>query len=701
MKRTGTALVFILVVLLLCGGLLGRPTTADEAGMVVAGWLKVNARPLGMELGRSVLNVETFTDDNNQPAYYIVYLEVGGFVVVSADDLVEPIIAFADEGVFEPSSENPLGALVTRDIKGRVVAVRNTIGLKMGNPIGAQGKWRHFIDVAENSVNGFSLLGINSISNVRVKPFIKSKWGQSTTCGKDSFNYYTANNYPCGCTATAMAQIMRYHEYPGGRASVGSKRFEIKVDDISEYAYTRGGDGKGGPYQWSLMEFEPDCGTTPEQREAIGALCYDASVAAKTEYKDEASSSNLRDARSALLGTFMYSNAVRGREEDGTISSEALNDMVNTNLDAGYPVIFGIIKDDSEAGHAVVADGYGYDFSTLYHHINMGWNGSYDIWYNLPEIDYLASEFFNVIHGCIYNIYTYGSGEIISGRITDLSREPLSGATVIARGWGGPYTAVTNENGIYALVKVNAYSTYTLSVIKPGYGFAEREVTTGRSGDIQNVSGNKWGVDFIGGDADAGFISGYSREDFETADFTKFAWVNSGDGNWDITFLERYAGTYGAETGKINDNESMTLSVSVECTSGDITFYRKVSSEPACDYLKFCIDGVEKVKWSGMEDWDAVSIPVAAGTRTFEWTYSKDGSISRGSDTAWIDEIVFPIDFGKFCDFDGNGMVDFVDFAFLAGQWLGHGASDSADLNGDGGVDCEDLNIFAENWLAD
>jgi hypothetical protein len=260
---------------------------------------------------------------------------------------------------------------------------------------------------------------------------------------------------------------------------------------------------------------------------------------------------------------------------------------------------------------------------------------------------------------------------------------------------------MTNENGIYALAKVNAHSTYTLSVIKSGYGFAAREVPTGRSGDIQNVSGNRWGVDFVAGDAAAGYTSDYSREDFETADFTKFAWVSSGDSNWDITFLERYAGTYGAETGNIDDNESMTIRVSVECTSGDITFYRKVSSEPACDYLKFYIDGVEMVRWSGMEDWDAVSIPVAAGTRTFEWTYSKDGSISRGSDTAWIDEIVFPLDYSRLCDFNGNDNVDFIDFAFLAGQWMGRNTSGSADLNGDGWVDFMDLKIFAENWLAD
>ena len=68
MKRTGMALVFILAVLLICSGLWARPTTADEAGMVVAGWLKVNARPLGTALGRNVISVDTFTDEKNQPA---------------------------------------------------------------------------------------------------------------------------------------------------------------------------------------------------------------------------------------------------------------------------------------------------------------------------------------------------------------------------------------------------------------------------------------------------------------------------------------------------------------------------------------------------------------------------------------------------------------------------------------------------------
>ena len=51
----------------------------------------------------------------------------------------------------------------------------------------------------------------------------------------------------------------------------------------------------------------------------------------------------------------------------------------------------------------------------------------------------------------------------------------------------------------------------------------------------------------------------------------------------------------------------------------------------------------EKDEWSGTEDWAEVSFAVTEGSRTFEWTYTKDSSASDGEDTAWIDDIVFPI----------------------------------------------------------
>ncbi|MHC4756027.1 MAG: hypothetical protein ACYTBP_12890 [Planctomycetota bacterium] len=132
-------------------------------------------------------------------------------------------------------------------------------------------------------------------------------------------------------------------------------------------------------------------------------------------------------------------------------------------------------------------------------------------------------------------------------------------------------------------------------------------------------------------------------EDFETNDFSKFSWSSYGEQSWETTRSERHSGFFSAGSGSIEDFESTTLEVSIDCVLGDIIFYRKVSSEPRHDNLKFKIDGVEKGAWSGEEDWSQVSFPVDEGTRTFEWTYSKDGSDSEGDDAAWIDDIVFPI----------------------------------------------------------
>jgi endoglucanase len=59
--------------------------------------------------------------------------------------------------------------------------------------------------------------------------------------------------------------------------------------------------------------------------------------------------------------------------------------------------------------------------------------------------------------------------------------------------------------------------------------------------------------------------------------------------------------------------------------------------------LTFYIDGAEQDRWSDEEKWTKVSFPVIQGRRTFEWTYSKDSSVSEGDDTAWIDDITFPV----------------------------------------------------------
>ncbi len=132
-------------------------------------------------------------------------------------------------------------------------------------------------------------------------------------------------------------------------------------------------------------------------------------------------------------------------------------------------------------------------------------------------------------------------------------------------------------------------------------------------------------------------------EDFETNDFSQFPWSSYGDESWDTTRSERHSGSFSAQSGSIEDGEETSLEVSIDCVSGDITFYRKVSSESGFDKLTFYIDGLEQGKWSGQEDWAEVSFQVREGTRTFKWAYSKDSSVSEGDDCAWIDDIVFPI----------------------------------------------------------
>lgn len=357
-------------------------------------------------------------------------------------------------------------------------------------------------------------MGVPSISDTRVAPLVKTKWNQHEVCGSNCYNYYTPSNYYCGCVATAMAQLMRYHEYPA--IGIGVREFIIEVEERSQTASTRGGDGQGGPYCWNDMLLVPDCNTPDLERRAVGALCYDAGIAVNTNYGPDGSSAGTLKAADALTTTFKYSNTVKGYNNDGNIGSGLLS-MINPNLDSGNPVILGIWRE--AGGHAILCDGYGYNASTLYHHLNMGWSGNDDAWYNLPNVD--AHTPYTSVLACIYNVFVSGTGEIISGRVTDESGSPIPGATVTAEGQGGPYTAYTNVNGIYALANVPSASTYTISVTKNGYMFAGRTVRTGTSSDQRRTSGNRWAINF------AGMMAGdYDGDgDVDAIDFAVFAWA--------------------------------------------------------------------------------------------------------------------------------------------------------------------------------
>jgi hypothetical protein len=288
--------------------------------------------------------------------------------------------------------------------------------------------------------------------------------------------------------ATALAQIMRFWQFP--TTAVGTTSFTITVNNVSQNRNLLGGNGSGGAYGWALMDIGPTVSTS-SHRQAIGRLTHDAGISVNMSYKASGSNSNTLQIANALKSTFSYTNAMRGYNSGSNLTTANRNNMVNPNLDAGYPVAFGITG--TPGGHAIVGDGYGYNSGTLYHHLNMGWSGSQNAWYNLPTID-AGSNTFTSVYKCVYNIYTSGTGEIISGRVTDAGGNPVSDATVTAtRASGGSYTATTNSKGIYALTKIPSASTYQISI--PGYPL--QTVSTLTSTNDSLIVGNLWEINFI------------------------------------------------------------------------------------------------------------------------------------------------------------------------------------------------------------
>lgn len=136
---------------------------------------------------------------------------------------------------------------------------------------------------------------------------------------------------------------------------------------------------------------------------------------------------------------------------------------------------------------------------------------------------------------------------------------------------------------------------------------------------------------------------GRQIEDFETGNFSAFPWQFSGNANWTVVNSGAYEWTYAGKSGTISHSQSSTLTLNVNVQeAGAISFYYKVSSEAGYDSLRFSIDGVRRGGWSGEVGWSQASYSITSGSHTLSWTYVKDASVSRGSDCAWIDYIVFP-----------------------------------------------------------
>lgn len=500
LRKLGWAVGLVLLALLVTV----QPASAvqvrgEQAFEAAVRWSRLPGQPMGRDMGEAA-RVATVADAAGDALFHVVEFAPAGYVVLAADDELEPVLAFSHGDQFVAQPGHPLFELLRRDVVNRRAKLNALTRAAEAAVQRAEHrrKWDSLLSPPSRATTyatdaNAQARAVADVNDRRVDPLVQSRWGQSSIVVNGSavsvYNYYTPpyaagdrRNYPAGCPATAIGQIMRFHQWP--KAGVGVRSEEINVDGVWQQRALRGGDGLGGPYDWANMVLVPDATTTEAQRAAIGALLHDIGVALPTTYT--ASGSGAMTAFPARFGYESVSTVVM-TETDKVLRWEQVLMAVRANLDAALPVLLSI--NGTVGGHSVVCDGYGYNLATLYHHLNMGWNGADNAWYNLPSID-SAGAAFDTISACHSHISPNPVGEIISGRISDDDGAPLAGVKVTISG-SSTHTATTNARGIFAVTGISSREQWTITPQATGYAFnpAQRIVETSRMIWTSSTSG--------------------------------------------------------------------------------------------------------------------------------------------------------------------------------------------------------------------
>lgn len=393
--------------------------------------------------GKGIRAARTHRNAAGESRFHVVSFEGGGWAAVGVDDTEAPVIAFSDNGEDLVEDErNAVWFLVKRDAERRAKGRDGSHKEHKGHRGKHKGWERKRRGVGEGEGSGVKTATVKTgasmtaLDDVRVAPLVQSTWDQ----GANIYNLYTPSNYVCGCVATMTAQMMRYFEWP--KASVEAKEYPCYVgltipDEIPDSQIVTK-TMKGGIYDWEKMTLKPSASTPDENRQEIGKLCYDVGVSVSMMWSSTGSGAYTALVREALVDTFGYSDAHLVIYDYPTEKNpvpfhpydfEELKTIVISNCEAGLPVGYGI-SGAKAGGHAVVIDGYGYsDSGEFYMHINPGWSGTANAWYNPPNLS-MGGYAFDSSDELVYNVFTEGSGALVTGRIRDQHGNPVEGATV-------------------------------------------------------------------------------------------------------------------------------------------------------------------------------------------------------------------------------------------------------------------------------
>jgi len=213
-----------------------------------------------------------------------------------------------------------------------------------------------------------------------INPLIKTYWAQANPYNRlcpEADGQRTLT----GCNATAMAQVLNYHQYPAAATGTGTATLnnqKLPDIDLSEY-----------PLEWDLMlDTYKGVEYSEEQANAVATLMKVCGYSINTDYTLSYSGAYLEHARQALIEKFGYSPKSRIYLRN-SYEKENFLALIHSELEAGRPIIVGAQLTVSRGGHTFICDGYGVRDKI---HINWGWGEGQN---NMVDIDFLAPNGYN------------------------------------------------------------------------------------------------------------------------------------------------------------------------------------------------------------------------------------------------------------------------------------------------------------------
>lgn len=340
---------------------LAAETVSPEVAKKIAGGL-LRANGCLSQQVRQVVEPQFMTKASLMgDPYYIFEGDRGGFVILSADDRLSPVIGWSRDNGF-PEECEPANLRAWMDMWGNIVDAMRSGRLEPQK--GASAQW-------EDYKNG------KYLSYGTGKMLETAKWNQGSP-----YNMYCPSvggmQSVTGCVATATAILMRYHQWP-----------EAGEGDLPSYDYTDdngntqsvSGLTLGNVYDWENMPLTVDDNTPEESKKQIARLMADLGIMLQSYYNPGGTGAYSSDIPVGLMEYFFYDKSCMYYWKEYYTDAE-WTQMICDNIDNVGPVIFS--ASSKEGGHAFILDGYSAAGQIS---INWGWGGKGNGMYTYPSFD--------------------------------------------------------------------------------------------------------------------------------------------------------------------------------------------------------------------------------------------------------------------------------------------------------------------------